>query len=193
MSDAKQVIENFLTPSGYFAMSPDARKAFIADNLQTKQLAKTIRSAKILQSTALANINKDAIKDYNLQASMLGWASDPYENVKEGSGVDPEKASFIDIDANVSDHPQDAVMNIAGKRVNVPKVLMGLSGLFGKNRSRPAAAADGSQNGQVSIAFLLTILLILWAGFAITTNQNGTKTTRVKLLGSVISGKGRVA
>lgn len=188
----QEVIQNFLAPSGYASMTDQARRAYILENLNVDRLASSIRSISRKGNQAVQSLNQNEIKDFNFNSSMLGWASNPFKEApKQIGSEDTSSPDFIDVEGKIGDAVPGFPPAFGNRNVFHPKRFMqGLSGFFNKsNRPRAASAGDN----QISIAFLLMVLIILWAGFAVTNTANGTKTTRMKLLGMVITGRGKVA
>lgn len=188
----QEVIQNFLAPSGYASLTDVQRRAYILENLNVERLAKSIRSIAKKENGFVQTLNKNEIKDYNFTSSMLGWASNPYQEAPKqswaGEGSNPFSHGGTSYDIDITPDNFEA-KPFSTKRLK--DFFGGLSGFFNK-KGRPGAAAS-SNEGSLSISFLLMVLIILWAGFAVTQTANGTKTTRIKILGAVISGRGYVA
>lgn len=190
------VIQQFLLPSGYASMTPAERRSFLADNLHAQTLRKAVAKSARDMGMQASRISEEKIQSFQSQQKLLGLIGNASDWIDiEGRWIEDENTtssspsssfslwdriweSFLRRNERLPDHP-----NRGG---SIGKVARGLSDFFGrKGGGRPANAASG---GSLSIAFLFLIVVVLWVGFARVKSANGPTTTRLKLLGSVVSG-----
>ncbi len=169
-------MQKFFEQNNMGEMNATQRKKFIAENIHVQTLAKAVRSTMTQEARTKAINLRAKVNAAQYERQLLGIRRDEARLVRE-------EALGINQQERFEEEGQKKKFNAFGAIASIPDKLFGKKGL-------PKSAANNSN--QISLAFLLMVLVVLWSAFAVVTPAVGSKTTRIKLLGNVIGGKARV-
>ena len=167
--NSRQSIQAFLKKYGFEEMNRSQQQKFIKDSLPIEQLRQSVASTMSIEAKTAAQNQMATLTAARTQRQLLGIQQETVQFEQRQNQYDTTQK---------------------GKTLKGWLSLGSLpSKLFGKSNQPSVAKSQGSS---ISLAFLLLILLILWSAFAVVTTSNGTKTTRIKLFGSVLMGQAKV-
>ncbi len=179
---ANPVVTKFLDESGYINMTAKEQTAFRKKTIPVMKLEEAISSALTSRAKAEAAENLAKIRSIQVERQLLGIRIDK-DRVASNEALGIERAEKTQ--ENQFKEKARGFAAIA----SIPRKLF--SGL--NNMGLKIPGVPKNQDGGISLSFLLMVLIILWAAFAVVTTSNGVKTTRIKLLFSVIGGNAQVS
>ena len=172
-------MQKFFEQNNMGDMNASERKKFISENIHVQSLAKAVRSTMTQEARMKATNLRAKVNAIQYERQLLGIRTDEAKLVREEAlGINQQEV--------FEENQQKKKFNAFGALASIPNKILGL----GNKKGIPASAAKNGN--QISLAFLLMILIVLWSAFAVVTPAVGSKTTRIKLLGNVIGGKARV-